>query len=244
MLWPMSDAAEMMCWYRDFITKAPDDVYGFFAFLTVPPGPPFPEQLHNMKVCGIVWCYTGPIKKAENVFKPIRKFKTPALDLAGPIPHPALQSMFDPLYPTGMQWYWKADFMRTLPDEAIAQHMKYAEKLPTMQSTMHLYPIDGAASRVKRSATAWWHRDATWTEVIVGVDPDPAKKEEISAWAKEYWNALHPYSSGGAYVNFMMEEGEDRIRATYGKNYKRLQKIKKRYDSANLFRVNQNIVPK
>jgi FAD/FMN-containing dehydrogenase len=109
---------------------------------------------------------------------------------------------------------------------------------------MHLYPINGAASRVKRSATAWWHRDATWTEVIVGVDPDPAKKEEISAWAKEYWNALHPYSSGGAYVNFMMEEGEDRIRATYGKNYKRLQKIKNRYDPTNLFRVNQNIVPK
>jgi FAD/FMN-containing dehydrogenase len=244
MLWPMSDGAEMMRWYRSFITKAPDDVYGFFAFLTVPPGPPFPEQLHNMKMCGIVWCYTGPIKKAENVFKPIRKFKTPALDLAGPIAHPALQSMFDPIYPTGMQWYWKADFMRTLPDELIAQHLKYAEKLPTMQSTMHLYPINGAASRVKKSATAWWHRDATWTEVIVGVDPDPAKKEEISAWAKEYWNALHPYSSGGAYVNFMMEEGEERIQATYVENYKRLQKIKKRYDSANLFRVNQNIVHK
>jgi FAD/FMN-containing dehydrogenase len=244
MLWPMSDAAEMMRWYRSFITKAPDDVYGFFAFLTVPPGPPFPEQLHSKKMCGIVWCYTGPIKKAEKVFKPIRKFKTPALDLVGPIPHPALQSMFDTIYPTGMQWYWKADFMRTLPDQAIAQHLKYAENLPTMQSTMHLYPINGAASRVKKGATAWWHRDATWAEVIVGVDPDPAKKEEISAWAREYWNALHPYSSGGAYVNFMMEEGEDRIRATYGKNYKRLQKIKKRYDPTNLFRVNQNIQPR
>jgi FAD/FMN-containing dehydrogenase len=97
---------------------------------------------------------------------------------------------------------------------------------------------------VKRGATAWWHRDANWAEVIVGVDPDPGKKEEISAWAKEYWNALHPYSSGGAYVNFMMEEGEERIRATYGKNYRRLAKIKKRYDPGNLFRVNQNIRPK
>jgi len=244
MFWPLEDAAEVMRWYRDFIVKAPDDVYGFFAFHTIPPAPPFPERFHRMKMCGIVWCYTGPIKKAEKIFKPIRKFKTPAIDLVGPIPHPALQSLFDGLYPPGMQWYWKADFVRTLPDEAIAQHLKHAATLPTLQATMHLYPINGAASRVKKSATAWWHREATWTEVIVGVDPDPAKKEEISAWAKEYWSALHPYSSGGAYVNFMMEEGEERIRATYGKNYKRLAKIKKRYDPANLFRVNQNIEPK
>jgi FAD/FMN-containing dehydrogenase len=244
MFWPLEDAAEMMRWYRDFIVKATDDVYGFFAFLTVPPGPPFPEHLHNKKMCGIVWCYTGPMKKAEKIFKAIRKFKTPALDLVGPIPHPALQSMFDGLYPPGMQWYWKADFVRTVPDEAIEQHVKHAATLPTLQSTMHLYPINGAASRVKKSATAWWHRDANWTEVIVGVDPDPAKKEEISAWAKEYWSALHPYSAGGAYINFMMDEGEERIRATYGKNYKRLAKIKRRYDPGNLFRVNQNIRPK
>jgi FAD/FMN-containing dehydrogenase len=244
MFWPLEDAAEMMRWYRSFIVKAPDDVYGFFAFLTVPPGPPFPEHLHNKKMCGIVWCYTGPVKKAEKIFKPIRKFKAPALDLAGPIPHPALQSLFDGLYPPGMQWYWKADFMRTLSDDAIAEYVKHSATLPTLQSTMHLYPINGAASRVKKSATAWWHRDANWTEVIVGVDPDPAKKEEISAWAKEYWSALHPYSAGGAYINFMMDEGEERIRATYGGNYKRLAKIKKRYDPGNLFRVNQNIRPR
>jgi FAD/FMN-containing dehydrogenase len=244
MLWPMEDAAEMMRWYRSFIAKAPDDVYGFFAFLTVPPGPPFPEHLHNKKMCGIVWCYTGPIKKAEKVFKPIRSFKAPALDMVGPIPHPALQSMFDALYPPGLQWYWKADFVRTLPDEAIALHLQHAAKLPTMQSTMHLYPINGAASRVKNNATPWCYRDATWAAVIVGVDPDPANKERISTWAKEYWSALHPYSAGGAYINFMMEEGEDRIRATYGKNYDRLARIKKRYDPANLFRVNQNIKPR
>ena len=244
MFWPLEDAAEMMRWYRDFIVKAPDDVYGFFAFHTIPPAAPFPENFHLKKMCGIVWCYTGPIKKAEKVFKAIRKFKAPAIDLAGPIPHPALQGLFDGLYPPGMQWYWKADFVRTVPDEAIAKHLKHAATLPTLQSTMHLYPINGAAGRVKRGATAWWHRDANWTEVIVGVDPDPGKKEEISAWAKEYWSALHPYSAGGAYINFMMDEGEERIRATYGKNYKRLAKIKKRYDPGNLFRVNQNIRPR
>jgi hypothetical protein len=244
MLWPMEDTVEMMRWYRNFISKAPDHLYGFFAFHTVPPWPPFPEHLYHKKMCGIVWCYTGPLNKAEKVFKPIRNFKTPALDLVGPIPHPALQSMFDRLYPPGMQWYWKADFVRTLPDEAIARHLEHAEKMPTAQCTMHLYPINGAAGRVKKTATPWWHRDATWAQVIVGVDPDPANKETISAWAKQYWSALHPYSTGGAYINFMMDEGQDRIRATYGKNYDRLVKIKKRYDADNFFRVNQNIKAK
>jgi len=243
MFWPLEDAAEIMRWYRGLITKAPNTLNGFFAFLTVPPGPPFPAHLHNRKMCGIVWCYTGPAKKAQQVFKPIRGFKTPALDMVGPIPHPALQSMFDALYPPGLQWYWKADFVRELSDEAIARHLEHGAKLPTMHSTMHLYPINGAASRVKNSATPWCYRDAVWAQVMVGVDPDPANKEKISAWAKDYWTALHPYSAGGAYVNFMMDEGEDRIRATYGKNYDRLSKVKKRYDPTNLFRVNQNIKP-
>ena len=220
MLWRMEDAAEIMRWYRRFIATAPNDIYGFFAFHTVPPWPPFPEHLHNKKMCGIVWCYTGTMKKAEKVFKPMRGFRTPALDLVGPIPHPALQSLFDRLYPPGMQWYWKADFVKTLSDEAIAQHIRHAEEMPTLQSTMHLYPINGAVRRVKKSATPWWHRDATWSQVIVGVDPNPANKDKVSNWAKEYWSALHPYSTGGAYINFMMEEGEDRIRATYGSNYR------------------------
>ena len=244
MLWRMEDAAEIMRWYRRFIATAPNDIYGFFAFHTVPPWPPFPEHLHNKKMCGIVWCYTGTMKKAEKVFKPMRGFRTPALDLVGPIPHPALQSLFDRLYPSGMQWYWKADFVKTLSDEAIAQHIRHAEEMPTLQSTMHLYPINGAVRRVKKSATPWWHRDATWSQVIVGVDPNPANKDKVSKWAKEYWSALHPYSTGGAYINFMMEEGEDRIRATYGSNYVRLAKIKKRRDPTNFFRVNQNIKPK
>jgi UDP-N-acetylenolpyruvoylglucosamine reductase len=242
-LWPLEDAAELMTWWSKFMSKAPPTLNGFFAFLVVPPGPPFPEHLHHKKMCGIVWCYTGPAKKAEQVFKPIRAFKKPALDLVGPIPHPVLQSMFDPLYPSGLQWYWKADFVRELDDEAIALHVKHGSELPTMLSTMHLYPIDGAAARVKADATPWAYRDARFVEVIVGVDPDPANREKISTWAKDYWTALHPYSAGGAYVNFMMEEGEDRVRATYGKNYARLAKLKKKYDPTNFFRVNQNIKP-
>jgi FAD/FMN-containing dehydrogenase len=243
MLWPMEDAPEILRWYRDFIVKAPNSLNGFFAFLTVPPGPPFPEHLHNKKMCGIVWCYTGPLDKAERVFKPIRKFKPPALDLVGPIPHPALQSMFDALYPPGLQWYWKADFVRKLSDEAITLHVKHGALLPTMHSTMHLYPIDGKARSIRNGATPWSYRDANWAGVIVGVDPSPANKERITDWAKDYWTAVHPHSAGGAYINFMMDEGADRVRATYGKSYNRLARIKKRYDPANLFHVNQNIAP-
>jgi FAD/FMN-containing dehydrogenase len=243
MLWDLERAPEVMRWYREFLPKAPQDLNGFFAFLAVPPGPPFPEHLHRKTMCGVVWSYTGPIKKAEDVFQPIRRFGPPALDLVGPLPYPALQSMFDPLYTPGLQSYWKADFVNELGDEAIALHVRHAAKLPTPLSTMHLYPIDGAAASVGNKDTAWSYRDKKWAEVILGVDPDPANKDRITAWAKEYWDAVHPYAAGGAYLNFMMDEGEDRVKAIYAENYKRLATIKKKYDPDNFFRVNQNIRP-
>jgi FAD/FMN-containing dehydrogenase len=244
MLWPLEQATEVMQWYREFIVQAPENISGFFTFLVVPPGPPFPEHLHLKTMCGIVWCYTGPLEEAEGIFKPIRTFRPPALDLVGPLPHPVVQSMFDALYPPGLQWYWKADFVKELSDEAIALHVEYGSKIPTMHSTTHFYPINGRARQVAKSDTAWSYRDAVWAQVIVGVDPDPANKERIVAWARDYWNALHPYSAGGAYVNFMMEEeGEDRVKASYGENYERLVAVKNKYDPTNVFRVNQNIKP-
>lgn len=244
MLWTLDEAAEVMRWYREFIAQAPEDINGFFAFLTVPPGPPFPEHLHNKPMCGVVWCYTGPPDKAEVAFRPIRGFnKKPALDLVGPMPHPMLQGMFDPLYPPGLQWYWRADFVKELSDEAIALHVEHGSKMPTGLSTMHLYPVNGAVHRTGKNDTAFSYRDVTWSEVIVGVDPNPANKELITSWTKAYFDALHPYSAGGAYVNFMMEEGQDRIKATYRDNYERLVAVKSKYDPGNLFRVNQNIKP-
>jgi FAD/FMN-containing dehydrogenase len=244
MLYNLSEAVDVMKWYRELIRDAPDDLNGFFAFLTVPPAPPFPEHLHMKKMCGIVWAYAGPTAKAEETFKPIRAFKKAALDFVGPLPQPALQSMFDALYPPGLQWYWRADFVNELSDEAIARHVPFGEALPSMHSTMHMYPINGAASRVGKNDTAWNYRDATWAQVMVGVDPDPANNEKIISWTKSYYDALHPYSAGGAYVNFLMgDEGEDRVKKTYGDNYERLVAIKNKYDPGNLFRVNQNIKP-
>jgi hypothetical protein len=243
MLYELSESEDVMKWYRKLIKDAPDELNGFFLFLTVPPGPPFPEKYHLKKMCGVVWNYTGPMDKAEETFKPIRAFKTPAIDFVGPLPQPALQGMFDPIYPTGQLWYWRADFVKELTDEAITEHIKFGNLLPTWQSGMHLYPINGAASRVKSTDTAWNYRDATFAMVIVGVDPDPANKDKITNWTKQYYEKLHPFSMGGAYVNFMMDEGEDRVKASYGKNYDRLVTIKNKYDPNNLFRVNQNIRP-
>ena len=243
MLWPLEQAGEVLRWYREFLPKAPEDLFGFFAFLTVPPGPPFPESLHGKKVCGIVWCYSGPPDQAEKVFKPVREFSPPVFEYLGRMPYPTLQSMFDGLYPPGLQWYWKGDFIKELSDEAIALHMRHGSELPTPLSTMHLYPIDGAVHRVGSPDTAFSFRDCLWSQVIVGVDPDPANNERMIAWARGYWDALHPYSAGGAYVNFMMEEGDERVRATYQDNYKRLVEVKRKYDPDNIFRINQNIKP-
>lgn len=243
-LWELDRAPEVLQRYGEFIHDAPEEINGFFAFLTVPPGPPFPEPLHNRKMCGVVWCYAGIPDRFEEVFRPVRRFPAPAFELVGPMPYPALQSMFDGLYPPGHQWYWKADFVRELGDEAIRLHVEHGSKLPTPQSTMHLYPINGAAHRVGGDATAWSYRDATWAEVIVGVDPDPANNDRLVRWANACWNALHPHSAGGAYVNFMMhDEGQERVKATYRNHYDRLAQVKALYDPENFFRVNQNILP-
>ena len=243
MFWPIEQAEDLLRWYRHFLPEASQDLYGFFAFLTVPPAPHFPESLHGRKVCGIVWSYSGPLDQIEKVFGPVRDFGSPVFEHVGPMPYPVLQGLFDGLYPPGLQWYWKGDFFRELSDDAIKLHVQHGAKLPTPLSTMHLYPVDGAVHRVAGDDTAFSFRDSRWSQVIVGVDPDPANNERIAAWARGYWNALHPYSAGGAYVNFMMEEGQERVMATYQDNYMRLVEIKKKYDPENLFRINQNINP-
>jgi hypothetical protein len=242
-LWPPERAAEVLRIYREFIVNAPEDVNGFFAFLVVPPAPIFPEHLHGKTMCGVVWCCTCSPEEADKAMEPMRGFGPPAFDFVGLMPHPTLQSFFDPIYPPGLQWYWRADFVKELSDEAVALHVQHGSRVPTMHSTMHLYPINGAPHRVGKNDTPFSYRDSNWAEVIVGVDPDPANNPKIISWTKEYWDALHPYSAGGAYVNFMMDEGEDRIKATYRDNYDRLASIKKKYDPANFFRVNQNIRP-
>ena len=240
----VADTGAVMRWYRELLPALPEELSGWLGLLTVPPAPPFPEALWGRKVCGIVWCYTGAHDVADEVLEPVRSFGDPLMVGLHEVPFPALQSVFDPLYPAGLQWYWKADNFFEISDDAIAVHEKYAALLPTGHSTMHLYPIDGAAARVPSDATAFAYRSGGWAGVIVGVDPDPANATVISDWAKAYWEELHPTSAGGGYVNFLMDDaGDDQVRAAYRDNYARLARVKSAYDPDNFFHVNQNIKP-
>ncbi len=242
MLWPQDQTERVMRWYREFFLNAPEDVYAFFMIAEVP-GAPFPPGLHGKKACGVIWCFTTSPEEAEPVLQAARDVATPLFEHIGPMPYPVLQSLFDGLLPPGLQWYWKGDFVKDLPDEAIVEHLRFAGT-PNKLSTMHLYPINGAVHQVAPEDTAWRHRDVNWSMVIGGIAEDPAENDIAMQWAQEYWNALHPYSAGAAYINFMMEEGDERVQATYGDNYRRLQKVKAKYDPDNFFRVNQNIKPK
>jgi FAD/FMN-containing dehydrogenase len=240
-LWPIEKTEEIMEWYHNFLNNAPDELNGFIATMVIP-GAPFPEHLHNKQFCGIVWCYVGDLGKATEVFKPILAMK-PLFEHLGEMPYPAVQTLFDGLFPPGLQWYWRADFFNELGSEVREQHIKFGSKIPTPLSQMHLYPISGAASRVAKDETPWAYRDAKYAGVIVGVSPNPEDADKITNWCKDYWEALHPYSSGGAYSNFMMDEGQERVKASYKHNYDRLTKIKAKYDPTNFFRINQNIKP-
>jgi FAD/FMN-containing dehydrogenase len=237
----LGDAADVLRWYREFLPAQPDALSGFFLFGAVPPGPPFPEELWMRTVCGAVWCYAG--EDDSPALKEARSFGKPLLDGVAPVPLAAMNSAFDPIYPAGDQWYWRGEFIREIPDAAIDIHVKFGEALPTWKSTMHLYPIDGAASRVGSDEMAWSCRDAIWSQVTAGVDPDPANADKIREWSSAYSDAIRPHSVGTGYVNFQMQETGDRVRAMYGDNYERLSHIKTAYDPENVFRVNQNIKP-
>jgi FAD/FMN-containing dehydrogenase len=242
--WPVELGAEVLSVYREFLPSAPRELNGFFCYHIVPPGPPFPEEIHMRPVCGVVWCYVGGEDEARAAMAPLLDaLPEPLLHGVQEMPHPALQSAFDGLYPPGDQWYWRADFVTEIPDAAVDIHNRFGTALPSWKSTMHLYPIDGAPHDVDSADTAWSYRDANWGSVFAGVDADPANVSAIRRWSIDYHEALHPYSAGGAYVNMMMEEGQERVRASYRDNYDRLAAIKSTYDPDNIFRVNQNIQP-
>jgi FAD/FMN-containing dehydrogenase len=243
MFFELADAGAVMRWWHEFILEAPETINGYFGFHSVPPVDMFPREHHLKQMGVIVWCCTGDLKEAEEALRPIRSFRQPAIDFCGPLPFPVLQSLFDGLYPPGLQWYWNADFFTELSEAAMDLHVEHFAQTPGVLSGVHLYPINGAAHRLGRTDTAWSYRDANFAQVIVGVDPDPANKEAITRWSTKYWQALHPHSAGGAYVNMMMDEGQARVQAAYRDNYARLAQIKARYDPTNFFHINQNIRP-
>jgi FAD/FMN-containing dehydrogenase len=241
----LADAPAVMKWFRQSQPKAPEEFGMFLGLQTVPPGDPFPKEHWSKKMCVLVVSHNGPLSEGEKAVNAVRAaLPKPIIDWAQPMPYTGIQTLFDPLLPKGLQWYWNGDFVKDLPDAAIDAHLAHAAKVPSALSAMHLYPVDGAVHRQTKDSTAWGYRDAAWSMVIFGADPDPGKAPALKQWARDYWGAVHPFDLEGAYPNFMMDdEGDGRVRAAYGGNYDRLASLKKKYDPANLFHVNQNIRP-
>jgi len=243
MFFELDDAEELFKTYRDWIAAAPRAMGAFPAFQIAPPLPFIPEDRVGEPFALVVSCFNGSDEEGESLLGALREVGKPVAEHVGRMPYPALNSAFDGLLPAGLQHYWKAAFLPELTDEAIAAHLAHGPRVPAMESTMHLYPIDGAVHDVAADATAFAYRDANFAPVIAGMWPDPIDNEANIKWVREYHAALEPHTSEGGYINFMAEDDQSRIRANYGPNYDRLAAVKKAYDPTNLFHLNQNIAP-
>jgi hypothetical protein len=243
--WEAKHARAVMRAYRDFLPSAPEELGVFVGLKTVPPVDPFPAEYQGKYACAIIGAYNGSAADGQRALAPLLDaVPPPAFNWMEEMPFPAMQSLFDPFFPKGLQWYWKGDFVRSVPDDAIDAHIARAAEAPSALSLMHLYPIDGAVQRVPTDATAWSARDAAFSMVIAAIDSNPQQAEALKRWGRDYWEAVHPFNLDGAYVNFMMDDEEEgRVEASYGENYQRLARAKAQYDPDNLFRVNQNIEP-
>jgi FAD/FMN-containing dehydrogenase len=243
MFFELADAPALLAFFREFIQDAPREYGGFPAFQIAPPLPFVPEDRVGDTFLAVVSCWTGSQAEGERVVDRFRQVAAPVAEHVGPMPYPALNSAFDPLVPPGLQHYWKAAFVTELTDEAIAAHVEHGARVPVVNSTMHLYPINGAVHDVAPDATAFGHRDASFAAVIAGMWPDPAQNEANTRWVKDYYAAIAPHSQPGGYTNFASGDDQPKVVDNYGANYERLREVKRTYDPGNLFHLNQNIRP-
>ena len=243
MLFELDDAGDVIRFYREFIADAPEEFGGFPAFQIAPPLPFIPEDRHGETFLAFVACWAGPLDEGETVLKPLHDVAPVVAEHVGPMPYPMLNAAFDALTPPGLQHYWKANFVTELTDDAIEAHLAYGPKVPVVNSTVHIYPINGACHRVASDATAFAYRDANFATVIAGMWPDPAANQANIKWVRDYYGATAPLSEEGGYINFMADDDQSRIKANYKGNYDRLVDVKRKYDPDNLFHLNQNIKP-
>jgi FAD/FMN-containing dehydrogenase len=243
MLFEVDDAATVLRFYREFIADAPEAFGGFPAWQIAPPLPFIPEDRHGDTFLVFVACWAGPLDQGEAMLKPLHDVAPVVAEHVGEMPYPALNSAFDALVPPGMQHYWKANFVTELDDAMVEAHLEHGPKVPVVNSTVHIYPINGACHRVASDATAFAYRDANFANVIAGMWPDPSQNEANTRWVRDYYDATAPLSEEGGYINFMAGDDQDRIKANYRGNYDRLVQVKRTYDPDNLFHLNQNIRP-
>ncbi len=243
MFFEVKDAATVLRFYREFIKDAPEQFGGFPAWQIAPPLPFIPEERHGEPFLAFVACWSGRMEEGERVLKPLHDVASVVAELVGPMPYPALNSLFDGLQPAGLQQYWKANFLTELDDPQIEAQLRYGPRVPTVNSTGGIYPINGAVQRVASDATAFAYRDAAFATLIAGAWPDPTDNEANIRWVHDYYEASAAHAEEGGYINFMSGDDRDRIRANYKGNYARLVEVKRKYDPDNLFRVNENIKP-
>ncbi|WP_100500458.1 FAD-binding oxidoreductase [Geodermatophilus chilensis] len=243
MFFELADAPAVLTFFREFIRDAPREYGGFPAFQIAPPLPFVPEDRVGEPFVAVISCYNGPAEEGARIVDGLREVAAPVAEHVGPMPYPALNSAFDPLVPPGLQHYWKAAFVTELTDEAIATHVEHGARVPVVNSTMHIYPIDGAVHDVPPDATAFGHRDANFATVIAGMWPDPADDEANTRWVRDYHAAIAPHSQAGGYTNFASADDASKVADNYGANYERLREVKRTWDPGNLFHLNQNIVP-
>ena len=241
--YPLDEAKTVLEFYRDYIKDAPEQLGLFPAFQVAPPLPFLPEETHGKTYVAMISCWAGPLEDGEKQVTPVREVAPRVGEMMTPMPYPVLQGLFDPLLPAGLQQYWKGSFATELTDGAIAAHLEHGPDTPTMNSAVHIYSINGACHRVPSDATAFAHREATFSTVIAAIDPDPAHNDANKTWVRDYYSALEPHSDEGGYINFMDGDDQSRIKANYKGNYERLRAVKKKYDPENLFHMNQNIKP-
>ena len=243
MFFELDAVGDLLRWYREYIADAPEAFGGFPAFQIAPPLPFIPEDRHGDTFIAFVACWSGPIEQGEAALKPVHDVAPVVAEHVGAMPYPTLNSAFDGLVPPGLQHYWKANFVTELSDDIIDAHLQHGPNVPAVNSTMHIYPINGAVHRVGATETAFAHREANFATVIAGMWPDPADNEKNTKWVKDYYAATAPLSEAAGYVNFMASDDQGRIKENYGVNYGRLVEVKRAWDPDNLFHLNQNIAP-
>lgn len=242
-VFPVDSAVDLLRFYREYLPDSPEELGGFLGFHLAPPLPFLPDEWHFKNVCLLVLCWTGSPEDGEKVVQPFLDVAKPVGSHVGSMPYPVLNAAFDELLPKGLQHYWKANFARELNDGAIDVHAEHGSSVPSIQSAVHLYPIDGAVQRIGPHETAFAYRDVGYCPVIAGMWEDPADNDRNITWVRRYHDALRPFSVEGGYVNFMDSDDRNRVVGNYGSNYARLASIKAKYDAENVFHMNQNIKP-
>lgn len=242
--YPQEQAQEVLNFYRDFAAKAPDDLVTMALLRKAPAADFLPETIHGKPVVGIALCYAGALTKAEEIIAPLKAFGTPLVDLIRPRPFTDFQKMFDGGQPSGRHYYWKSEYLAIISDEVIDASIASATQMTSPFSQVVIFQLAGAIAQRGEAETAATYRKAAFIHIIAASWEDPQSSEKHVQWTRNLWEDVRPYSSGAGYANFhTQDEGEDRVRASYGSNFERLAALKEKYDPDNLFRVNQNIKP-